>query len=563
MKQSIIYKTLFILGALIIAIFLGFAYFFMENDTKLINNIKEYNLNSAMKALDARQASQLQLNKEQMQDIADTIAKNASIYLLNYDKEGLQENLKYNMNKPSVRAVEIFDSEMGELFLLALKDKNSIRFSTKLPKEFESFKQIQKPITFTNKKKSKEPIGTLTMYYDESGIIRHIEQLKSETKREIAHFNATIKEQLHQSNIIKFYMAIATLVAILAVISLLLIRFVNRPLQQLHAGLTSFFLFLQGKQDFTKKIEIDSEDEFGQMADSLNKNIEVSARLQEELHTLHHELEEKVKERTKALAEINKDMQDSIEYASVIQKSFLENSLLIEKQFDEAFVLWEPRDKVGGDLYVYEESDAGVLFGVIDCTGHSVPGGFMTMLAGSMVKSLANKYFDNPAKLLKKLNITIKKQLNQNREESLSDDGLDIGLCFINKEQTILRYAGAKLDLLYFKEGEEFLIKADKQSIGYKRSKEEYAYTNHEVSIDATHSFYLYSDGITDQTGGNKNFPLGNKKFKKFIATIQDQNMNTQKKSIVANLKNYQQDNRRRDDITVIGFKILKEVTHD
>jgi len=289
----------------------------------------------------------------------------------------------------------------------------------------------------------------------------------------------------------------------------------------------------------------------------------VSAKLHDELNTLHAELEEKVKQRTKALAEINKDMQDSIEYASVIQKSFLKSALLIEKQFDEAFVLWEPRDKVGGDLYIYEESEAGVIFGVIDCTGHSVPGGFMTMLAGSMVKSLANKYFDNPAKLLKKLNIAIKQQLNQNKEEALSDDGLDIGLCFVNREKSTLRYSGAKLDLLYFKKDEQFLIKADKQSIGYKRSKEEYAYTNHEVSIDTTHSFYLYSDGITDQTGGSKNFPLGNKKFMKFIATIQDMDMAHQKKAIITNLKEYQQDNSRRDDITVIGFKIIKEVAND
>ena len=110
------------------------------------------------------------------------------------------------------------------------------------------------------------------------------------------------------------------------------------------------------------------------MAASLNDNIAVSAKLHDELNSLYSELEEKVQIRTQELAEINKEVQDSIEYASTIQRSFLKNSLLIEKQFSEAFVIWEPRDKVGGDLYVYEESDEGILFGVIDCTGHSVPG---------------------------------------------------------------------------------------------------------------------------------------------------------------------------------------------
>jgi len=559
MRRSIIVKTLLILGSLIISIFLGFGYLFSQNDKKLIDDIQKYNLSSALKALDGRQAERLKINQMQMKETVKTIAKNASSYLIDYDSDGLQKSLMFDMKKDGVKAIQIWDNEVEEIFLLAIKDKNEIIFTNTLPIGYKQYTQFKHAITYTNSNGKIEEIGMITFYYDESSIIKKIEKLKENTTDEIIQFNETVNKQLEKANAMKLLMSIGALIVILVSMSILLMNFVNKPLKNLQQGLDSFFLFLQGKQDFTKRIEIDSNDEFGQMANSLNENIAVSARLHEELNSLYSELEEKVQIRTQELAEINKEVQDSIEYASTIQKSFLKNSHLIEQQFSEALVIWEPRDKVGGDLYIYEESDEGILFGVVDCTGHSVPGGFMTMLAGSVIKKLSTEYFNNPAKLLSELNIAIKGQLNQNGNGSLSDDGLDMGLCFIDKSKKLLRFAGAKLDLIYFKNNQEHLIKSNKQSIGYNRSKEEYEYTNHEVNIDADEAFYLYSDGITDQTGGEKNFPYGNKKFKNFLLDIQKYNMFEQKKLIVENLVNYQSVNTRRDDITVIGFKIKKD----
>ncbi len=560
MKKSIILKTLLILGSLIITIFLGFGYLFSQNDRELINDIQKYNLDSAIKALDSRQAGRLKINQMQMQEIVTTIAKNSSTYLMDYDVEGLKNSLLFDMRKDGVKAIQIWDNEVGEIFILAIKESDEIVFDVNIPKEFEKFTKFKHSINHTNAYGKIEELGMITFYYDESSIIQKIQKLKENTTLEIAKFNATVDKKLKESNTIKLFISIGALVAILMVMSILLMSFVNKPLKSLQYGLDSFFLFLQGKQDFTKRIEINSDDEFGQMATSLNENIAVSAKLHEELNSLYSELEMKVQIRTQELAEINKEVQDSIEYASTIQRSFLKNSVLIEKQFSEAFIIWEPRDKVGGDLYVYEESDEGILFGVVDCTGHSVPGGFMTMLAGSIIKKLSTEYFSNPAKLLSELNIAIKEQLNQNGKDSLSDDGLDMGLCFINKDRKILRFAGAKLDLIYFRNNEKYLIKSNKQSIGYNRSKKEYEYTNHEVDIDSSESFYLYSDGVTDQTGGDKNFPYGNKKFKNFLFDIQKSNMFEQKRLIIDNLLKYQNNNTRRDDITVIGFKIKKDI---
>lgn len=317
---------------------------------------------------------------------------------------------------------------------------------------------------------------------------------------------------------------------------------------------------LENSSNQNTLLKTTKNDELGVLVYWFNKKTSELVDKTEKLSDLTESLEQKVKERTQELAEINQELQDSIEYASTIQKSFLKDASYIEEKFSDSFVIWQPRDKVGGDLYIYEEAQEGILFGVVDCTGHSVPGGFMTMLAGSMIKKLATEYFTNPAKLLSELNIAIKQQLAQDTGNSLSDDGLDIGLCYINKEDTFLKFAGAKTDLLYFKDNQSYVIKSNKQSIGYKRSKSDYEYTNHEINIDASEEFYLYTDGITDQTGGDKNFPYGNKNFKQFISDIRDKEMKEQKELILENLSRYQGENTRRDDVTVIGFKIKKGI---
>lgn len=555
MQQSIIFKTLFVLASVMIGIFIASGYLFVQNDKELIREIRNYNLDSATRNLDYRLEISLKNNQNQMRDMTNMIGKNSSLFLLNFDIEGLKESLSFDMKQEGVKAIKIWDTFTNELFLLAFKEGSDIVFKDTLPAVFDNYIQLKKQISH-NVDSFEQKIGEITLYYDESLIISHINELKEKTQNEINDFDTAINNQLLQSNIIKLYIAIGFLLTILIVSTILLIVFVNNPLKRLKTGLDNFFLFLQGKQESPREIILNTRDEFGQMANSLNKNISVSARLHEEIRELNTDLEKKVAHRTQELFDINKEVQDSIDYASTIQRSFLKNPVIIQDRFNDSFVIWQPRDKVGGDLYIYEEIDEGVLFGIVDCTGHSVPGGFMTMLAGSIIKKLADDLGDNPARLLSELNVAIKLQLNQEGKDSLSDDGLDMGICFINRDDTILKYAGAKTDLIYFKENEINIIKSNKQSIGYKRSKFDYEYTNHEINIEKLESFYLYSDGISDQTGGLKNFPYGNKKFKNLLSSIQDKTMAEQKNIILDTLKIYQGDNSRRDDVTVIGFKL-------
>lgn len=297
MKQSIILKTLLILGGLIIAIFIGFGYLFSQNDKELIKDIRKYNLDSAMVALDHRQSERLKLNQMQMRDIVNTVAKKSSEFLLNYDNDGLKKNLMFDMKRDGVKAISIWDDEVDELFLLAVKKENNIVFDSDLPKEYKKFVIFKQDINYVNDGDF-EKLGEITFYYDESVIINQIKKLKSDTVEEINNFNITIDKQLKKSNQIKLLMAVGALIIILIISSLLLMNFVNKPLKILQNNLDDFFMFLQNKKETTNTIKIDTNDEFGQMSESLNENIAVSARLHEEINELNTNLEEKIEKKT-------------------------------------------------------------------------------------------------------------------------------------------------------------------------------------------------------------------------------------------------------------------------
>jgi len=297
MKQSIILKTLLILGSLIIAIFLGFGYLFSQNNQELMSDIRKYNLDSAMKALDSRQVERLKQNKIQMENIVNTIAKNSSEFLLNYDAEGLKNNLLFDMKKDSVKAIKIWDNEVDELFLLAIKKDGKVIFDSTSVKEYEKFTKIKKSIDYLEGGEIQK-LGIITFYYDESIIVNQINKLKVDTTTEIAKFNSTIDTQLQESNKMKLLIAFSALVIILIISSLLLMTFVNKPLKILQSNLDDFFMFLQNKKDSTNTIQIETNDEFGQMSESLNENIAVSAKLHEEINELNTNLEAKIEEKT-------------------------------------------------------------------------------------------------------------------------------------------------------------------------------------------------------------------------------------------------------------------------
>jgi serine phosphatase RsbU (regulator of sigma subunit) len=263
------------------------------------------------------------------------------------------------------------------------------------------------------------------------------------------------------------------------------------------------------------------------------------------------------------LEESHKNINDSIAYASLIQHSILPSQKPLERYFKDSFLFWEPKSQVGGDIYFITELDSRdeLLIMVIDCTGHGVPGAFVTMLVKAIetqiVGDIASKKLEpSPAKILQYFNSSIKELLRQDREDSLSDAGFDGQVIYFKKSQNIIKCASARNDIFYIQNGELHTIKGDRSSIGYKNSNIEFSFKEYSIDTSIPTSLYLSSDGYWDQLGGERERSFGKKRLKSLIKKIADKPMVEQEGVLMSELLRYQRNFERQDDITFIGLKI-------
>ncbi len=258
------------------------------------------------------------------------------------------------------------------------------------------------------------------------------------------------------------------------------------------------------------------------------------------------------------IKEKNEQIRASIEYAKQIQHSLLPRTDEIGEHLPNSFIIWRPRDVVGGDLYfAYFQKDSFVI-AVLDCTGHGVPGALMTMAASSALnRIIIDEGCVDPASILKQLNIFIKTSLKQDTEYSTSDDGLDASVCFVDKKNKILTFSGARLPLVYTYNSELISIKGDKQSLGYKRSNLDFIFTNHPINVEDNMCFYLFTDGIMDQLGGNKRLSFGKKRLHNLLLSISDLPFESQHNSFLKTFLEFKGATEMVDDLTLVGFKII------
>jgi len=285
--------------------------------------------------------------------------------------------------------------------------------------------------------------------------------------------------------------------------------------------------------------------------------------MSEQLGIYANQMEELVEERTielsqsnEELKKTNKKISDSIEYASIIQNSILPDTDIIKQHMPNSFFIWKPRDVVGGDYFMLEPVKDGVMLATIDCTGHGIPGALMTMLASSGLRRIIiEEKCTDPAMILKKLNFIVKTTLQQDKETTESDNGLDGSICYLNTKLNHLVFAGAHQPLVYIMDSEMHLIKGDRQSVGYKNSELDFDFTNHTIELKNEGAFYLYTDGITDQSVGDQKFSLGKKRFKAILQAVHNKDFERQKELIIEEFNRLRGQNEVRDDITIVGFK--------
>lgn len=310
------------------------------------------------------------------------------------------------------------------------------------------------------------------------------------------------------------------------------------------------------------RLHIHSRDEVGVLAESF---IEMSRDLKdsyEKLEDHSRTLEQKVEERTRELNEslikieqANHKIMESIQYAKRIQRSLLPNRIQVKAHLPDSFFLWLPRDVVGGDIFFTEFLKDEFIIAVLDCTGHGVPGAFMTMIASSgLTRIIREESCYNPPAILQRLNFVVKTSLQQDTEYALSDDGLDAAVCLVKPKEQSLIFSGARLPLFYTKNGDVYVVKGDRQSIGYKRSDLHFSFTKQVITIEKGMTFYMLTDGILDELGGKKRRRFGTTRFKQLVGKHSEEPFEHQKKILIQTFNAYKENYERQDDVTVVGF---------
>ncbi|MGF6701684.1 serine phosphatase RsbU (regulator of sigma subunit) [Paraburkholderia sp. MM5496-R1] len=262
-------------------------------------------------------------------------------------------------------------------------------------------------------------------------------------------------------------------------------------------------------------------------------------------------------------AEKNRQIMQSIEYASVIQRAMLRaSSETLSMKLRDAAMVWEPRDVVGGDFYHFAAFPNGWFGAVADCTGHGVPGAFMTLLASaSLSKALEQIGPRDPAALLAAVNQNVKGllgQVNSADEGTQSNDGLDTALFWFDATQSVLHFAGARIALhILSPDAAEFeTIGADRMGVGYVDSRADYAWSLRSIPITAGSLLFIYTDGLADQIGGPRNISFGRRRALDLILENRAETPATICERVRLALADWQGQQPRRDDVTLFCARI-------
>lgn len=321
---------------------------------------------------------------------------------------------------------------------------------------------------------------------------------------------------------------------------------------------------LSGKTNiFQAEFRLKGKDETWKWIQTVGKVVkkdETGAPIQ--MTGVHIDITERKKAETE-LIDSHKKITDSIQFASMIQNALLPDRNKIKEHFEDAFVIWEPKDVVGGDIFFFEELHDGneLLLFVIDCTGHGVPGAFVTALVKAVevqiISNIKNGNLEkSPAKILSFFNQSLKYLLAQDSDTSTSNAGFDGGVIFYNKKEKKLIFSGAETPLFIIQNQEIKVIKGNRHSIGYKKSDVKYEFTDHTIDLSTETHFYLTTDGFLDQNGGIKGFPYGKKHFKQLLLDHYQTDFAAQKKTYLEAINNYQGSEEKNDDMTFVGLKI-------
>ena len=386
------------------------------------------------------------------------------------------------------------------------------------------------------------------------------------------------------------------LVAVGVIVAVMIVRGIVKPVLQLRTMLASL-----GRGVFPRTRVVARKDEIGEMSQALQGLIDglkrttdfshaVAAgdfqadykplseedvlghallKMRDELGQRERELERKVTERTeevvrqkeeverqsRKVVELYKNVTDSIRYAKRLQESILPPDRRIRELLPESFVLYRPKDIVSGDFYWFERVNDRIVFAAVDCTGHGVPGAFMSLVGhNGLNQAIKERGHTEPATVLKDLNRIAFEALHKDRDQFLVRDGMDMALCTLDRDNLTLDYAGANCPLYLVRNGELVQYEPNKISVGgFELAGVEFL--QHRVQLERGDVVYVFSDGYPDQFGGPRGKKFLYKRFRDLLVSIHQQPMERQKGLLLDALNDWKGAHEQVDDILVIGMR--------
>lgn len=391
------------------------------------------------------------------------------------------------------------------------------------------------------------------------------------------------------------YMGIA-LVVIGLVVAFIVVRDIVAPVQRLRSVLLSL-----GRGVFPRTKVRTTNDEIGDMSKALTSLVEglrrttdfshaVAAgdfeadyqplseedvlghallKMRDELGQRERILEMKVMERTeevvrqkeeverqsRKVVELYKNVTDSIRYAKRLQESILPADKRIRELLPDSFVYYRPKDIVSGDFYWFERVEDRVVFAAVDCTGHGVPGAFMSLIGhNGLNQAVKDKARSRPSEVLKDLNRIAYDALHKDREQYLVRDGMDMALCSFDPSRGVLEYAGANCPLYLVRGGEVLLFAPDKNAIGSFDLNGK-SFTDHRIKLQQGDMVYIFSDGYADQFGGPKGKKFLYRRFRELLVEISAHPTERQRGLLQEAFNTWRGAHEQVDDILVIGMR--------
>jgi PAS domain S-box-containing protein len=255
------------------------------------------------------------------------------------------------------------------------------------------------------------------------------------------------------------------------------------------------------------------------------------------------------------IEETNKKITESIEYAQKIQTALFPDAENFDVNFSESFILFNPKDIVSGDFYWIGECNNTIVYATADCTGHGVPGGFMSMLGTGILSEIVNtKKITSPAVILNEMREQIISSLRQTGAENESKDGMDMVLCCINKDTLELTYASAYNVFYIISEGELFCSTADKMPVGFHFNMPQFK--EHKVQLKKGDVVYTFTDGYADQFGGPNKKKFKYKQLEQLLIDIHQKPLPEQSVILNNTLQSWKGELEQIDDVLMIGIKI-------